>query len=195
MAPVPFLLVDRVGVLAALYGAAGMAYVGGGFGRAGLHSVLEPAACGIPVVFGPRWQNSRDAGLLLAAGGAESLSEFGTEEAGEALHALWRGWLDNETRRPDPGSDGARGGRTGTRGGRGVGGAGRGGGAAPYLTTIPSAVTVRGTTMPAVSTVTSTSDQRLRTLILTSTRLPADELTGERLVQRRAADRSDPPQR
>ncbi len=97
--PVPFLLVDRVGVLAALYASAGMAYVGGGFGRAGLHSVLEPAACGIPVVFGPRWHNSRDAGLLLAAGGAESLSEFGTEEAGEALHALWRGWLDNETRR------------------------------------------------------------------------------------------------
>ena len=76
-----------------------MAYVGGGFGRAGLHSVLEPAACGIPVVFGPRWQNSRDAGLLLSAGGAESLSAFGTEESGEALHTLWNGWLGNETRR------------------------------------------------------------------------------------------------
>ncbi len=97
--PVPFLLVDRVGVLAALYASAGMAYVGGGFGRAGLHSVLEPAACGIPVVFGPRWQNSRDAGLLLSAGGAESLSGFGTEEAGEALHALWHGWIEHETRR------------------------------------------------------------------------------------------------
>jgi 3-deoxy-D-manno-octulosonic-acid transferase len=97
--PVPFLLVDRVGVLAALYACAGMAYVGGGFGRAGLHSVLEPAACGVPVVFGPRWQNSRDAGLLLSAGGAESLSGFGTEEAGEVLHALWHDWLGNETRR------------------------------------------------------------------------------------------------
>jgi 3-deoxy-D-manno-octulosonic-acid transferase len=97
--PVPFLLVDRVGVLAALYTGAAMAYVGGGFGRAGLHSVLEPAACGIPVVFGPNWQNSRDASLLLAAGGAESLSGFGTEEAGEALHALWHDWLGNEARR------------------------------------------------------------------------------------------------
>ena len=97
--PVPFLLVDQVGVLAALYGAGGMAYVGGGFGRAGLHSVLEPAAWGVPVVFGPRWQNSRDAGLLLNAGGAESLSAFGTEEAGEALHALWLDWIRNETRR------------------------------------------------------------------------------------------------
>jgi 3-deoxy-D-manno-octulosonic-acid transferase len=97
--PVPFLLVDRVGVLAALYGGAAIAYVGGGFGRAGLHSVLEPAAWGIPVVFGPRWQNSREAGLLLSGGGAESLSAFGTEEAGEALHTLWHDWLKNETRR------------------------------------------------------------------------------------------------
>ena len=98
-APVPFLLVDRVGVLAALYAGAGMAYVGGGFGRAGLHSVLEPAACGIPVVFGPDWRNSRDAGLLLTAGGADSLSGFGTEGAGAALHTLWRDWMENETRR------------------------------------------------------------------------------------------------
>lgn len=97
--PVPFLLVDKVGVLAALYAGGSMAYVGGGFGRAGLHSVLEPAACGIPVVFGPRWHNSRDAGLLLSAGGAESLSAFGTVEAGETLHALWHDWLGNETRR------------------------------------------------------------------------------------------------
>jgi 3-deoxy-D-manno-octulosonic-acid transferase len=97
--PVPFLLVDRVGVLAALYAGAGMAFVGGGFGRAGLHSVLEPAACGIPVLFGPNWQNSRDAGLLLSAGGAEALAAFGTEEAAEALHAHWHGWIEDETRR------------------------------------------------------------------------------------------------
>jgi 3-deoxy-D-manno-octulosonic-acid transferase len=97
--PIPFLLVDRVGALAALYGGAALAYVGGGFGRSGLHSVLEPAAWGVPVVFGPRWQNSREAGLLLAAGGAESLSAFGTEEAGEALHTLWHEWMRNETRR------------------------------------------------------------------------------------------------
>ncbi|HEU4525923.1 MAG TPA: glycosyltransferase N-terminal domain-containing protein, partial [Gemmatimonadales bacterium] len=57
--PVPLLLVDRVGVLASFYGAGTMAYVGGGFGRAGLHSVLEPAAWGLPVSFGPRWEESR----------------------------------------------------------------------------------------------------------------------------------------
>jgi len=101
--PTPFLLVDRVGVLAALYGAGGMAYVGGGFGRAGLHSVLEPAAWGIPVAFGPRWQRSRDAGLLLEGGGGEALAAFGVEEAGEALHTLWHEWLRNEPRRSTQG--------------------------------------------------------------------------------------------
>lgn len=62
-------IVDSVGVLARLYARATVAYVGGGFHRAGLHSVLEPAAFGVPVLFGPQHASSRDAGLLLAAGG------------------------------------------------------------------------------------------------------------------------------
>ena len=61
------LVVDRVGLLATLYGAGQMAFVGGGFGRSGLHSVLEPAAWGVPVIFGPHWRNSHDATLLLQA--------------------------------------------------------------------------------------------------------------------------------
>jgi 3-deoxy-D-manno-octulosonic-acid transferase len=63
-------LVDRLGVLGDLYALAGAAFVGGGFHAAGLHSVLEPAAFGAPVLFGPRHAASRDAGLLLAAGAA-----------------------------------------------------------------------------------------------------------------------------
>lgn len=97
--PVPLLVVDQVGVLARLYAGATTAYVGGGFHGAGLHSVLEPAACGIPVVFGPRWEESRDASLLLEAGGGESLAEFGATEAAEALQALWEDWIVNEVRR------------------------------------------------------------------------------------------------
>ena len=58
-------LVDRVGVLGDLYALADAAYVGGGFHSAGLHSVLEPAAFGAPVIFGPRFANSRDARILL----------------------------------------------------------------------------------------------------------------------------------
>jgi len=63
--PVPLLLVDRVGDLATLYAGATLAYVGGGFGTAGLHSVLEPAACGVPVLFGPRWGRSPEARRLV----------------------------------------------------------------------------------------------------------------------------------
>ncbi|MFL5539583.1 MAG: 3-deoxy-D-manno-octulosonic acid transferase, partial [Longimicrobiaceae bacterium] len=63
-------VVDRVGVLGELYALAEVAYVGGGFGSAGLHSVLEPAAFGAPVLFGPRHANAREAGELVAAGGA-----------------------------------------------------------------------------------------------------------------------------
>jgi 3-deoxy-D-manno-octulosonic-acid transferase len=61
------ILVDSVGVLGDLYALADVAYVGGGFHGAGLHSVLEPAAFGVPVLFGPRHEASRDASLLLAA--------------------------------------------------------------------------------------------------------------------------------
>ena len=81
-------LVDRVGVLGDLYALADVAFVGGGFHAAGLHSVLEPAAFGAPVLFGPRHANSRDAGLLLAAGAAASASDAPALEV--ALRALAR---------------------------------------------------------------------------------------------------------
>jgi 3-deoxy-D-manno-octulosonic-acid transferase len=76
-------LVDRVGVLGDLYALADVAYVGGGFGAAGLHSVLEPAAFGAPVLFGPRHANAREAAELIAAGGA-----FEVATAGEAERIL-----------------------------------------------------------------------------------------------------------
>ncbi|HEX2220624.1 MAG TPA: glycosyltransferase N-terminal domain-containing protein, partial [Gemmatimonadales bacterium] len=93
--PVPLLLVDRVGVLATLYGAGTMAYVGGGFGRAGLHSVLEPAAWALPVAFGPRWRESRDAASLLEAGAARALTRRGTEAVQELLET-WSRWIERE---------------------------------------------------------------------------------------------------
>jgi 3-deoxy-D-manno-octulosonic-acid transferase len=67
-------IVDRVGALGDLYALARAAYVGGGFHTAGLHSVLEPAAFGAPVVFGPHHEGSRDATLLLDSGAAQSVS-------------------------------------------------------------------------------------------------------------------------
>jgi 3-deoxy-D-manno-octulosonic-acid transferase len=82
-------IVDRVGVLGDLYALADVAFVGGGFHAAGLHSVIEPAAFGTPVVFGPRHTGSRDARLLLDARGAAAVHDATSLEA--ALEA----WLDD----------------------------------------------------------------------------------------------------
>jgi 3-deoxy-D-manno-octulosonic-acid transferase len=96
----PLIVVDRLGVLATLYGSGTMAYVGGGFGTAGLHSVLEPAAWGLPVAFGPRWRNSRDAGLLLEAGAGTALPRSWLGRAKVALQQHWEKWIvDEEGRR------------------------------------------------------------------------------------------------
>lgn len=66
------ILVDAVGILAELYHAAELAYVGGGFG-AGVHSVLEPAAASAAVLFGPRHERATEAADLLEAGGAHRI--------------------------------------------------------------------------------------------------------------------------
>jgi 3-deoxy-D-manno-octulosonic-acid transferase len=80
-------VVDRVGVLAELYTTGDLAWVGGGFHGAGLHSVLEPAAAGVPMVFGPRHRSAPAAGELLARGGARVVTH--AEDAAATLGA----WL------------------------------------------------------------------------------------------------------
>ena len=94
-------LVDRVGVLGELYALADAAYVGGGFHSAGLHSVLEPAAFGVPVCFGPRHEMSRDARLLLAAGGGACVGN--ATELARVTSEWLRGWLGGATPRADAG--------------------------------------------------------------------------------------------
>ena len=91
-------IVDRYGVLGDLYALADVAFVGGGFHDAGLHSVLEPAVFGAPVLFGPRHQNSRDALLLLASNGARSVSS-----AGDVERALTE-WFENPDERRSAGA-------------------------------------------------------------------------------------------
>ncbi len=68
------ILVDRYGILGDLYALADVAYVGGGFQSAGLHSILEPAAFGAPVLFGPRNEKSREAANLAQVGGGAIVS-------------------------------------------------------------------------------------------------------------------------
>ncbi len=63
----PFYIVDRVGLLTQLYVFGDIAYVGGGFG-VGVHSVLEPAVYGIPIITGPRIERSDEAMQLMQDG-------------------------------------------------------------------------------------------------------------------------------
>jgi 3-deoxy-D-manno-octulosonic-acid transferase len=62
------LLVDTVGELGAWWGAAQIAFVGGSFGSRGGQNMIEPAAYGAAVSFGPNTWNFRDivASLLVA---------------------------------------------------------------------------------------------------------------------------------
>lgn len=54
------LIVDKTGYLARLYSLGSIAYVGGGFQR-GIHSVIEPAFFGLPIITGPKIENSQEA--------------------------------------------------------------------------------------------------------------------------------------
>lgn len=62
-------IVNTIGILGKIYSYADAAYVGGGFGTAGLHNILEPAAFGVPVVIGPNHQKFPEAVALAKVGG------------------------------------------------------------------------------------------------------------------------------
>jgi 3-deoxy-D-manno-octulosonic-acid transferase len=94
-------VIDRLGVLGEIYALADVAFVGGGFHAAGLHSVLEPAAFGVPVLFGPQHENSRDAALLAQRGGGAAVPNAAD------LARRVRGWIANTASRREAG-DSAR---------------------------------------------------------------------------------------
>ena len=82
------ILVDEYGILADMYAVADAAYVGGGFHRDGLHSMLEPASFGAPVLIGPMHMDNRDAGLLVGGGGGVRC--FGPGDISARLLAWFR---------------------------------------------------------------------------------------------------------
>lgn len=61
------IIVDSIGILLTLYYYADVAYVGGSFKQ--IHNVLEPAVYGIPVVYGPKIENSQEAVMMQKIGG------------------------------------------------------------------------------------------------------------------------------
>jgi 3-deoxy-D-manno-octulosonic-acid transferase len=66
----PILLVDTVGELGAWWGTAQIALVGGSFGSRGGQNMIEPAAYGAAVSFGPNTWNFRDIVAALVAADA-----------------------------------------------------------------------------------------------------------------------------
>jgi 3-deoxy-D-manno-octulosonic-acid transferase len=68
------LIIDCIGILSHLYQYPFIAYIGGGFGS-GIHNILEAAAFGVPVVFGPAYEKFREARELISLGGAFAISD------------------------------------------------------------------------------------------------------------------------
>ena len=69
------LLLDTVGELAGLYGASDLVFVGGSLVATGGHNPLEPASCGVPVLFGPHMENFREIAALFLSSGAGAMVE------------------------------------------------------------------------------------------------------------------------
>lgn len=82
------IILDTMGELAAMYAAADMAFVGATLVPLGGHNVLEPAACGIPVLFGPHTENVRASAAALLRTGGGMVVHGGDELAREWLELL-----------------------------------------------------------------------------------------------------------
>ncbi len=70
------LIIDGIGMLSSLYRYADIVYIGGGFGE-GLHNILEPAAWGKPIFFGPNHKKFIEAGAMINRGGAYVVNDLG----------------------------------------------------------------------------------------------------------------------
>jgi 3-deoxy-D-manno-octulosonic-acid transferase len=81
--PVELIVLDTIGDLAAVYGIADVAFVGGSLVKRGGHNPLEPAQFGVPVVMGPSFENFRDVvGKMIEADGIRIVpDEDGLETA------------------------------------------------------------------------------------------------------------------
>jgi 3-deoxy-D-manno-octulosonic-acid transferase len=85
---------DTMGELERLYAAADLVFVGGSLVPHGGQNMIEPAALGLPVVFGPHVQNFQESARLLLRHGAA----VAVADEAELLEAA-RGLLQDGTRR------------------------------------------------------------------------------------------------
>jgi 3-deoxy-D-manno-octulosonic-acid transferase len=83
------LIIDNIGMLSSAYRYAYIAAIGGGFGK-GIHNILEAACWGVPVMFGPRFENFREAVELIKEKGAMTFDSF------EVFSDILDKWLADE---------------------------------------------------------------------------------------------------
>ncbi|MDA8162689.1 MAG: 3-deoxy-D-manno-octulosonic acid transferase [Desulfobacteraceae bacterium] len=88
------LVLDTLGELAGCYKIADIAFVGGSLMDAGGHNILEPAACGVPVIFGPHMESFRDVADRFVSAGAG----IAVGNAKEMERAIRRLLLDKDMR-------------------------------------------------------------------------------------------------
>ncbi|RMG34573.1 MAG: 3-deoxy-D-manno-octulosonic acid transferase, partial [Gammaproteobacteria bacterium] len=99
----PVYLADTMGELPVLLGAAGAAFIGGSLARVGGHNMLEAAAQGVPVCFGPHTFNFAFIGqMLLDAGAARRVSDA------SELASVMADWLGDASARSEAGEAGRR---------------------------------------------------------------------------------------
>lgn len=80
--------VDTVGDLVSFYALADVAFVGGSLSRHGGHNPAEPARFGVPTLFGPHIENSREFAEMLLEGEGGAIVRNATEIADMVLHLL-----------------------------------------------------------------------------------------------------------
>ncbi len=89
------IIIDSIGILLTLYTYADVAFVGGSF-KQNIHNVLEAAVYGIPVMFGPKINNSQETKELQKIGGG--LMVRGKREAYRRMRSLFSDKGLRETR-------------------------------------------------------------------------------------------------
>jgi 3-deoxy-D-manno-octulosonic-acid transferase len=85
------LVIDGYGYLVSAYRYAKIAFIGGGF-TTGIHSILEPAVYGMPVVFGPGYHKFHEAVEMIQLGAAHSVSNY------DELNDLFESYLGDGER-------------------------------------------------------------------------------------------------
>jgi len=84
--PEDVLVLDSLGSLAAIYGVAAVAFVGGSLVPKGGHNLLEPARFGVPVLTGESFENFREMGEAMRA--AKAVRFVPVSRLAEAITAM-----------------------------------------------------------------------------------------------------------